>query len=123
MKFTVSKAGSVMACIVPGDGGLTQKTRVVCTEQGMPTKTLFAGFLELPPGVHGALHDHNMEELYYILSGYGWVECDGERKEIAQGDVVWLSADVKHRAMNGSATEPLKLLYVCGADMNVLKDA
>jgi quercetin dioxygenase-like cupin family protein len=121
VNFAVSKAGSVKAGVVPGDGGPTNKTRIVCAEEGIPTNTLFAGILELPPGVHGAVHNHHMEEVYYILSGSGWVECEGERKEIAQGDTVWLSPDVKHRAMNRSSSEPLKLLYVCGVNYDSLK--
>lgn len=46
----------------------------------------------------GDLHFHrHTEEIYYILSGHGTMELDGEQHDLGPGTAVHIPAGVKHR--------------------------
>ncbi len=66
----------------------------------------------LPPGESIPLHFHpDFEELYYILSGYGFITIGEERKEISRGDVVYIPQQVFHTLLNTSEV-PLRFVTV-----------
>ena len=75
-----------------------------------PSVQLNRGFLkpgaELPPAFHEA------PEIYYILSGVGSLEMDGEWYPVRSGTVVFIPTGIYHRLRNESETEDLSLLTV-----------
>jgi quercetin dioxygenase-like cupin family protein len=51
-------------------------------------------------------HIHNKEEeIIYILSGYGYVDIDGEKEKIEEGTVIKLPIGSKHYLCNNSNVE------------------
>lgn len=65
------------------------------------------------PGVTTILHRvKNTGEKYYILSGIGRMEIDGEISEVKTGDLVMIPADIKQRITN-TGVDDLIFLCVC----------
>lgn len=66
----------------------------------------------LPPGESIPPHLHpDFEELYYILSGYGFITIGEERREISRGDVVYIPHQALHTLLN-TAEVPLRFVTV-----------
>ena len=66
----------------------------------------------LPPGESIPPHFHpDLEELYYILSGYGDITIGEEEKEISRGDVVYIPQKALH-TLHNTAEVPLRFVTV-----------
>ncbi len=69
--------------------------------------------ITLPPGTASVRHYHpTAEESYYILSGTGRVELNGENQNIQPGDAVAIPANTVHQIFNISDMD-LIFLAVC----------
>lgn len=56
-----------------------------------------AGHVSFAPGARTAWHSHPLGQMLIVTAGKGWVQQEGqERKEITQGQTVWIPAGVKH---------------------------
>jgi len=65
----------------------------------------------LPAGAATDRHHHKLsEEFYYVLSGAGVMEVDGESREVGAGDAILIPAGAWHRIR---ATEDLRFLCCC----------
>jgi len=65
----------------------------------------------VPPGVITQLHYHpKTEEIYYILSGSGLMEIDGQTRPVGPGDAIAIPPGRKHRIHNPSQTD---LVFLC----------
>jgi quercetin dioxygenase-like cupin family protein len=70
------------------------------------------GLVNFAPGARTAWHTHPAGQLLIVTSGQGWVQEEGkERRAINPGDVVWISADVKHWH-GATATSPMAHIAV-----------
>jgi len=87
--------------------------KVIYPETGMPTKSLCVGIVEIDSGVHSPRHRHNCEEIYYVLSGKGYVQTNDDRHEFEEGDAILNRENVFHSVYN-TGTEKLRLLVVGG---------
>ncbi len=66
----------------------------------------------LPPGQRIQTHLHpDIEEIYYVLSGYGIMTIGDEEKEISRGDVVFIPQHAVHTLLN-TAEVPLRFVTV-----------
>jgi len=77
--------------------------------------TAFAmGMVELEP--HGGQvpwHDHEQEEVYFVLEGTGEFCLGDERREVRAGQAVYIPSGVFHQLTNiGDA--PLRMIYCYG---------
>jgi quercetin dioxygenase-like cupin family protein len=52
-------------------------------------------------------HSHPTHEFYYVLSGRGVMTIDGEDRDIAQGDLVYIPPDKIHTLRPVSDTAPI----------------
>ena len=65
----------------------------------------------LPAGVATERHHHKLsEEFYYILSGRGMMEIDGQSREVGPGDAILIPAGAWHQIR---ATQALTFLCCC----------
>lgn len=65
----------------------------------------------LPEGSFTDRHYHRLsEEFYYVLSGRGLMEIEGEEREVGPGDAILIPAGAWHQI---TATEPLRFLCCC----------
>lgn len=66
----------------------------------------------LEPGQIIKLHYHpDLEELYYVLSGYGIMTIGEEKQEISRNDVVYIPRLLPHTLMN-SGNVPLRFVTI-----------
>ncbi len=69
---------------------------------------------EYAPGRPHELHLHpGQEEVIFILSGEGYTESYGRRRELSPGSVVYIPADTEHATMT-AGSEPMTALIVKG---------
>jgi len=66
----------------------------------------------LEPGQGIPLHFHNdLEEIYYILSGYGMMMIGDEKQEISRNDVIYIPKTAPHTLQN-SGNVPLRFFTI-----------
>lgn len=67
----------------------------------------------LRPGAETQAHLHpNTEEIYYILSGEGWMAIEQERRRVGPGDAIGIPAGRRHQIRNVGESD-LVLLCCC----------
>ena len=81
--------------------------------QSLGTKGSEFSFQIYAPGQEGGFyHSHkNHEELYFVLSGKGEYQVDGQNIPLQQGTIVRVSPEGK-RAIHNNGTEPMVVLCV-----------
>lgn len=67
----------------------------------------------VPVGQTSTPHSLTTSEVYYILSGVGEMNIDGETKTVEPGDAVYIPPNAKQFIRN-SGTEPL--IFICLVD-------
>lgn len=103
---------------IPGihEGKGTGRIKVFGFE-GAPAPANFIIY-DLPPGASEGVHVHyldnrnnegSFDEYYYIVSGSGQMEIDGQIVAVSEGDHVHTPLDVAHGIENTHATENLKV--------------
>lgn len=70
------------------------------------------GLVTFVPGARTVWHTHPAGQMLIVTAGQGWVQEDGkERRVINPGDVIWISAGVKHWH-GATATSPMAHIAV-----------
>lgn len=67
----------------------------------------------LPPGETSALHSLTTSEVYYIISGVGEMQINGENQLVEAGDAVYIQPNAKQFIYNCG---PEPLLFICIVD-------
>jgi mannose-6-phosphate isomerase-like protein (cupin superfamily) len=77
-----------------------------------PTQNISAGYVLIPPGnEQPKLSRHpGVEEIYYVLRGYGRFILGDEEFDVRPGSAVYVGSGVAHRAINGPQEE-MELLW------------
>ena len=87
-----------------GGAGEVKATRLLEVDQFRGKGRLF-GHMMLKPGCSLGYHQHNNEsETYYILSGEGMINDNGEMKPVKTGDVVFTDSGQFHSIENTGTT-------------------
>lgn len=70
----------------------------------------------------GSAHYHDFEEAYFIVSGQGEAELEGERFTVQPGDLVWVATGTMHawRARGGEALRFIEMMAPRPPYMNLL---
>ena len=87
---------------------------LVSGERG-PSAGLVTGVGEIAPGGVLLRHHHEPEETYYVVSGRGHVEIDGERTDVAPGTAVFIPPNARH-ALRCAGGEPLVFVFTFARD-------
>jgi mannose-6-phosphate isomerase-like protein (cupin superfamily) len=88
-----------------------QASRGSTTWKTLFSSKLSAGIALCPPLGYLGLHRHPQPELYYVISGEGIVEIEGENYHLEKGMTVFIPGDAEHGVRNEGA-EDFKWLYV-----------
>jgi len=70
--------------------------------------SLSLGLYALPAGGVDTQEPHTEDEIYYVVSGRGYIQVAGEERPVGPGTVVYVAANVEHRFH--TITEDLKIL-------------
>lgn len=61
-----------------------------------PARVMVAS-VTFEPSARTAWHTHPLGQVLVVVSGHGWVQCEGgPREEIRPGDVIWFEPGEKH---------------------------
>ena len=67
----------------------------------------------IPVGGATVRHRHaRTEELYYVVQGRGWMEIEGEGREVGMGDAILIPVGQAHKISNRGG-EDLRILCCC----------
>jgi len=73
-------------------------------------KRVSVGLYGLKAGETDPQSPHTEDEIYYIVSGAGTIEIDGEHREVSAGSVIYVEEHVPHRFH--TITEDLSIIVV-----------
>ncbi len=79
------------------------------------SQALSLGVAEIPPGATLARHRHVAPEIYYVLSGTGSVEVDGQDYPATVGSAIFIPGGATHSFTNTGAI-PIAFVYVFPVD-------
>ena len=82
------------------------------TTSGITQCSLAEEVLPVGSAVRPHIH-HQLEEIYYILSGTGTMLVGDESRQIGAGDAVYIPRETRH-SLENTGSEPIRLLLVCG---------
>ena len=68
------------------------------------------GLYVLPAGAADPQSPHTEDEAYYVVSGSGTVQVDGEDRAVAAGSIIYVGREISHRFH--SITEDLTILVI-----------
>lgn len=75
-------------------------------------KSLAAGVLFLKPGERDTQEPHETDEIYYIISGNGYLKINKKDYPISEGKVFFVAKNVEHYFFGN--TNDLTVLYFFG---------
>ena len=97
--------------IAPHERGGGART-IPLVNRASRTTSFINGITIFEPGAAIPLHKHNCEESVVLLEGHAFAEIDGVRHELKPQDTTFIPANLPHRFINASATEPMKILWI-----------
>ena len=81
-------------------------TRVLVGENAPITaKNFCMGQVTIFPGGQVPAHDHDQEEVYYVIDGEGEIEIDGSTEALRQGEAVYVPSGKTHNLRNSSSSD------------------
>ena len=88
-----------------------ESTNIVGGRSPVQADGFCLGHVRLEPG-GGQVpwHNHEQEEIYYLLTGTGEMCVDEERQEVSAGDVIYIPSFAFHQLTNMGYTE-LEFVY------------
>lgn len=104
--------------------GIFRPDQIVARERGGGARTIplvsrasgttsfINGITIFEPGAAIPVHSHNCEESVMLLEGVALAEIDGERHALKPEDTTFIPANLPHRFINASDTEPMKILWI-----------
>ncbi len=115
--FKMSKK-STLLCMELKDARFTQPRpgmrRKVLVDEQTPTNSLISGFIVLDPGAKIPLHYHDIEELQFIVYGYGTIrDIDGTERPARAGTFLYCpSGPNGAHEFDNTGDLPLSLIFV-----------
>jgi mannose-6-phosphate isomerase-like protein (cupin superfamily) len=74
------------------------------------SKSIISGIIRLLPGENDDQEPHQLDELYYVIDGDGYIEINRENHPIKKGDIIFIPATVHHKFLKNKNI--LTVLYV-----------
>ncbi|WP_173422907.1 cupin domain-containing protein [Ensifer adhaerens] len=91
-------------------GGGARTTPLVTRKCG--STSIVNGITAFDPGASIGLHKHNCEESVMVLDGHAIAEIDGVRYPLGPNDTTWIPANIPHRFINASQSEPMRIFWI-----------
>jgi quercetin dioxygenase-like cupin family protein len=85
--------------------------RELLTGDSVGTRKAMLAYSVFKPGSGTAARTHEEEELCYVLTGKGLIQCEDEDVRVEKGMALFIPAGVKHGALN-DGNEDLSMVYV-----------
>lgn len=78
-------------------------------------ENLAAGILRLEPGMEDTQAPHESDEIYYVISGDGFLNIGGRDYKVSEGMSYFVAKNIEHR-FHGNAKELVVLYFFGGPD-------
>ncbi|UWU25563.1 cupin domain-containing protein (plasmid) [Rhizobium sp. CB3060] len=91
-------------------GGGAKTTPLVTRKCG--STSMINGITAFDPGASIGLHKHNCEESVMVLDGDAIAEINGVQHRLAANDTTWIPANVPHRFINASDSQPMRIFWI-----------
>jgi mannose-6-phosphate isomerase-like protein (cupin superfamily) len=62
----------------------------------LSTENMEAGIIRLHKGQPDTQSSHNVDEIYYIIEGEGFIRINGKSHDVKKGTFVYIPSDVEH---------------------------
>jgi mannose-6-phosphate isomerase-like protein (cupin superfamily) len=79
----------------------------------LKVRNLEAGIIVLGPNEKDTQEPHSEDELYYVISGSGWMELGAKKTPVNEGSIIFVPKGMHHR-FYGNDTD-LVVLYMFAA--------
>ncbi|MGI0101695.1 MAG: cupin domain-containing protein [Nitrosotalea sp.] len=79
-------------------------------------KNIAAGILNLAPGQEDAQASHDSDEVYYVVTGDGFLDIDGRDYKISQGMSYFVAKNTDHK-FHGNTQELVVVYFFGGPDL------
>lgn len=112
-RTTITPADVLDGAPMQQNHGNVRDLKLVYPDTGLDAKTMCMGLVEIDPGHASPMHKHNCEEVYYVLSGSGVLEIEGEEHPLVAGGASLQRPNLAHRVVN-NGDETLRLIVVGG---------
>jgi mannose-6-phosphate isomerase-like protein (cupin superfamily) len=76
-------------------------------------RNLQAGIIVLHPDEQDTQEPHSEDELYYVISGDGWMEMGSKKIKVREGSIIFVPAGLTHKFYGNKVD--LVILYVFAA--------
>lgn len=86
--------------------------RLIDASNGFDDRASACFLRRIPAGGKSDIHRHNFEALGYIIKGKGYEIHDGERMDWAEGDAVFIPANVWHQHVNADPENEAIVLLI-----------
>ena len=74
--------------------------------------SMINGITAFDGGASIGLHKHNCEESVMVLDGQAIAEIDGVQHLLGPNDTTWIPANVPHRFINASESNPMRIFWI-----------
>ena len=91
-------------------GGGARTTPLVTRKCG--STSMINGITAFDPGAAIGVHFHNCEESVMVIEGEAIAEIGGVPHQLGPNDTTWIPANVPHRFINASQSEPMRIFWV-----------
>jgi len=89
-----------------------RKIQVLIDGKTVGSRCVTMGFFILPPGKMSLADVHpEVEEVYYVTQGRGYIMMDKRRYELEPGTSIYIPPGVEHQSFN-TGGEELKILWI-----------
>ena len=96
-----------------GGNGVVTITHLF-TKDELKSNTRLCAKLTVPPGANIGFHEHiDEEEVFYIISGRGKVDDNGQIREVGAGDAILTGNGAGH-SIECISEEPLEIMAMIG---------
>ncbi len=102
----MSDASNWSSTSLPSDAAETWK-------QLLRNDSFVAGRYRLQVAEDDPQQPHDLDEIYYVISGSAHIEVAGDRRPVRAGELIFVPAHAPHRFVE--VTEPLDILVVFAA--------
>ena len=75
-------------------------TNLLIGEVNSGSKEISIQLTDVEPNEMQCLHSHKQEQCYYIISGIGLMIIEDQKKEVKQGDAVFIHSNLTHGIKN-----------------------
>lgn len=90
------------------------------SENTTGSKKLTITLVEMQPGGFQHIHDHEPEQIYYIIRGEGVMKVEEQERDVTGGDCIFIPSISRHGLKN-TGSVPLEYVSACSPPFTLIE--